>query len=318
MKRTHTVDWIPWLLEQTGAKELVDSTLIQNLWGGYGELLRLRLRGGQIPSVILKWVFPPREGAQSFSDRRKKRSYQVEQTWYEAGAPLCDSNCRVARCLGRKVSGETSLLLLEDLNNAGFFSDPNPCEERVHQGLTWLAHFHSRFLGASVPGLWEFGSYWHLDTRPQEWEHMPSGPLKEMASALDLRLKQARFQTLLHGDAKPPNFCWDQRGRAAAVDFQYVGGGCGIRDVALFMGRSLGAENPEERADLLLAVYFAALRKAMTQDGHQAYNDSLEVEWRELYAVAWSDYARFGLGWGASPVLSAYSQRQVTLALGQL
>jgi len=34
--------------------------------------------------------------------------------------------------------------------------------------LTWLAQFHATFLGSAAEGLWECGTYWHLETRPDE------------------------------------------------------------------------------------------------------------------------------------------------------
>ncbi len=144
---------------------------------------------------------------------------------------------------------------------------------------------------------------------------MPSGPLKESAQALDSLLKNARYQTLLHGDAKPPNFCWNAQGLAAAVDFQYIGPGCGIRDVALFISRSLTGDKPEEAVERFLSFYFEALDQAIRQDGHKVDTGELEKEWRQLYSVAWADYARFRLGWTKSPTLSPYCQRQVVLAM---
>lgn len=302
-------------MEKTGAKSIPESVALQTLWGGYGELLRVSLEGAEFGSVILKWVVLPASKAETLSYRRKKRSYEVEQAWYNGAARACDDLCRVARCLGIEHFQKTSFLLLEDLNTAGYFPDHSPSINRFHSGLNWLAHFHARFLGTQRSELWPCGTYWHLDTRPQEWEKMPEGPLKDSARALDLRLKGAEFQTLVHGDAKPPNFCWNAQDQAAAVDFQYVGHGCGIRDVALFIGRALGSAEPDARAEELLNVYFKTLRQALGQHAHNIDLDALEREWRELYPVAWSDYARFGLGWGRSPVLSPYSKRQIERAL---
>ncbi|MEM9024521.1 MAG: choline kinase, partial [Bacteroidota bacterium] len=35
---------------------------IQQLWSGYGQLLRVNLVGASVPSVIVKRIFPPQTG----------------------------------------------------------------------------------------------------------------------------------------------------------------------------------------------------------------------------------------------------------------
>ena len=303
MVTQQTLDWV---FSRTGTQSLEGSTLLQNLWGGYGELWRLGLRGGSVDSVILKVVIPPEAAESSVSDRRKRGSYEVERAWYQQGSRLCSDDCRVAGCYGVKAP----LLLLEDLGTAGFHPGRPP---NIRAGLSWLAHFHARFLGPSTPGLWGQGSYWHLETRQEEWQRMPAGPLKESAAAVDRCLRQARYQTLLHGDSKPANFCWSANGQAAAVDFQYVGPGCGIRDVAYFLDCCLSYTGSENQTESWLDVYFEILEQALRREGHSA--DGLEAEWRALFPVAWTDYCRFMQGWGRSSTLSTFSQKQLARAL---
>lgn len=281
-----------WVLRHTGARAVTSVSLIQELWGGCGQLLRVHLHDSS--SVVLKHVEPP--AGTSAGDQRKRHSYEVEWHWYRGPAQRCDESCRVARCL----AAEGPYLLLEDLIHAGFERIRPPREEHVKQGLRWLAHFHARFLGERPAGLWEEGTYWHLATRQDEWRRMPAGPLKDHAEELDRRLREARFQTVVHGDAKPSNFLWGTQA-AAAVDFQYVGVGCGIRDVAYFLD-CCSAHGPE-----WLDLYFETLQAG----------PELEREWRALFPVAWSDYARFYQGWAGSSKLDAFSQRQLELALGR-
>ena len=303
MVTQQTLDWV---FSRTGTQSLDGCTLLQNLWGGYGELWRLGLRGGSVDSVILKVVIPPEAAKSSVSDRRKRVSYEVERAWYQQGSRLCSDDSRVAGCYGV----EAPFLLLEDLGTAGFHPGRPP---NIRAGLSWLAHFHARFLGLSLPGLWGQGSYWHLETRQEEWQRMPAGPLKESAAAVDRYLRQARYQTLLHGDSKPANFCWNASGQAAAVDFQYVGPGCGIRDVAYFLDCCLSYTGSENKVESWLDYYFEILEQALRRYGHQA--DGLEAEWRALFPVAWTDYARFMQGWGRPSALSAFSQKQLKRAL---
>lgn len=288
-----------WVLRQTGARALTEVTRLQELWGGYGELLRLRFEGA--PSAILKRIAPPEGARQSVSGRRKRRSYEVELNWYQEGARRCDSDCRVAACLAVE---RPSLLLLEDLQNAGFH--PRGRQGDLRAGLRWLAHFHARFLDSVPEGLWEQGTYWHLETRREEWQRMPPSVLKDAAEAWDRRLRAARFQTLLHGDAKPANFLWTADGRAAAVDFQYTGPGAGIRDVAYFLDCCVGEDSPEDWLDF----YFGELRHAVGSELNE-----LEAEWRSLFPVAWSDFCRFEQGWRGSFPLGPYSRRQIEKAL---
>ena len=305
-----------WVLQKTGATQIISFHLVQALWNGYGQLIRLGLRGGSKDSDILKLVQPPRLTEQTPSDKRKRRSYEVEMNWYGSGAKLCDDDsCRVAHCFAAEVVDEEALILLEDLAAAGFVCGSVPGIEETKSGLRWLANFHARFLGPKPEGLWEQGTYWHLATREEEWHKMPECALKEEAKALDGLLRGARYQSLVHGDAKPPNFCWNPNRQAAAFDFQYVGLGCGIRDVALFLDRCLGKEGCRKSDQEWLDKYFEYLRDAVSTLEPKLDFSDLEQEWRTLFPVAWSDYNRFKLGWGAPPELDPYSEHQLRLAL---
>jgi aminoglycoside phosphotransferase (APT) family kinase protein len=111
-------------------------------------------------------------------------------------------------------------------------------------------------------------------------------------------LKQAPFQTIVHGDAKLANFCFSPDGsEVAAVDFQYVGGGCGMKDVAYFIGSCLDEDECEKMESELLDIYFKALKKSLLI--HHPLLDAEQVEqvWRPLYPVAWTDFYRFLQGW---------------------
>ncbi len=307
------VEWENWLLRQSGARSITGTTLIQSLWGGYGQLLRVNLTGGPFESVILKRMVPP-DRARDIGDQRKRRSYQVEQAWYLGRSKECDDGCRVAKCLGTQQLKNSSLLLLEDLNCAGFFPMRPPNRDQIGSMLCWLACFHARFFQERPAELWKQGGYWHLDTRPSEYANMPSGILKEKAAAIDRKLKNARYQTILHGDPKPANFCWNARGDAAAVDFQYVGAGCGIRDVAYVLDCWLEESGKPSQADEWLELYFTTLKTSLKRH-HNADCEEIESEWRQLFPVAWADFSRFLQGWGNSGQLGRYSQQQLNQAL---
>ena len=110
----------------TGSTALRPRGRVQSLWSGYGSIDRIGLDGTDVPSVIVKRVQPgrgghPRGWNTDFSHRRKLKSYQVETHWYgrqrERGEP---GLARMPECIGAKVEGDEVLLVLEDLDAAGF------------------------------------------------------------------------------------------------------------------------------------------------------------------------------------------------------
>ncbi|HEX6277446.1 MAG TPA: phosphotransferase, partial [Polyangiaceae bacterium] len=167
----------------------------------------------------------------------------------------------------------------------------------------WLAAFHATFLGEPPESLWKVGTYWHLATRPDELSALAAPALRRAAPVLDERLNRARHRTLVHGDAKLQNFCFAPGGSAvAAVDFQYVGGGVGVKDLAYFLTSSVSPRDLERDAESYLDDYFRALRTALEKRqgarGQPGFDAALvEAEWRELYPLACADFYRFYLGW---------------------
>ncbi|MBX3198333.1 MAG: phosphotransferase [Labilithrix sp.] len=311
-----------WIAEVTGARDVRRGERIQSLWSGYGELLRVRLAGVEATTAVLKWVKPParppRGAKADASHARKCRSYDVEIAWYRTLAARCDDSCRVPALLGSRVADGEWLFLLEDLDAAGF-----PERRRSATGveldvcLAWLAAFHARFLGTAPAGLWKRGTYWHLATRPDELAAIDDDALREAAPVLDRRLRSCVYATLVHGDAKLANFCFARGGRAAAaVDFQYVGGGAGIQDVAYLLCGHFGDEGRERR---LLDAYFRHLRAAVALRAEPVDMDALEAEWRALYPIACADFYRFLAGWSKTHWRSdAYGQRLVREVLRAL
>lgn len=147
-------------------------------------------------------------------------------------------------------------------------------------------------------GLWETGTYWHLDTRPDELGQMSHTKLKRAAQRIDEVLKCCKFQTIVHGDAKLANFCFSAEGdKVAAVDFQYVGGGCGMKDVAYFLGSCLDNDELQAYESELLSFYFMELKVVLKKLGSEVLFEELEEEWREMYPFACADFMRFLLGW---------------------
>ncbi|AQS36078.1 protein of unknown function (DUF227) [Shewanella psychrophila] len=303
---------------------------IQTLWSGYGEIVRYRLEGQACPaSIIVKSIRPPKQTQHprgwntSASHQRKLLSYRVEANWYHTWSKVCDEGSRVPSCYGlssydridaRVTSYDANsqcfnddnaaIILLSDLDAEGFPLRHNRLTiEQAKVCIEWLACFHGYFMEESPleswpEGLWKTGCYWHLATRKDEYRAMPESSIKQAAHKLDTLLSQIRFKTLVHGDAKVANFCFSEDSlRVAAVDFQYVGGGCGMRDLVYFLGSCLSEEECKQHHASLTRFYFCKLDQALINIGSAISSRDVELEWQPLFAIAWADFHRFILGW---------------------
>lgn len=305
---------------------------IQTLWSGYGSIKRVWLDENRERSVIVKHVelpdevVHPRGWNTNLSHQRKVRSYQVESTWYESFSSKCDKTCRVPECLELRASENEFYMVLEDLDAAGFnVRHDSLSPEEMLVCLDWLAHFHATFMNSSPTlkdkdSLWPVGTYWHLDTRPDELAALDDLPLKKAAQAIDQKLSNARYQSFVHGDAKLANFCFADNGKSvSAVDFQYVGGGCGMKDVAYFIGSCLYEDDCEQYEDYLLNYYFRSLESALKQKQSQLDAHAIEKEWRSLFPFAWADFHRFVKGWNPGHwKINAYSERMTQKVITEL
>ena len=306
------------VLECARANTYISKETIQSLWSGYGKIERWRLSGSEYKQVITKQVIPgvgdhPRGWNTDLSHQRKLNSYQVETNWYEF---ILNRNkpslARVPHCLGTKKVGDQVLLVLEDLDSSGFAGRRNLINAQEWQACVhWLASFHLENMNQSTEGLWESGTYWHLQTRPDELARLDDANLREAAPKIDQKLKDTKYQTLVHGDAKLANFCFNQEGtEVAAVDFQYIGGGCGMKDLAYFVGSCFREEEAERIEKEVVDFYFSGMRELNQKLGAPISVDQLEMDWRPLYRVAWADFHRFMKGWSPGHwKLSDYSER---------
>ena len=300
---------------------------IQTLWSGYGKIMRYGINGGDRNSVVIKYVklpdqsLHPRGWNTDISHQRKIRSYQVETNWYQNWAELCDESCPIPHCLVLESSKDEFLMVLEDLDASGFpIRKDSASMIEMQACLKWLASLHAIFMGKEPAGLWPVGTYWHLDTRPDELEVMKDFALKQAATRIDQKLRASPYQTFVHGDAKLANFCFSSDGnQVAAVDFQYVGGGCGIKDVAYFIGSCLHEEDCERYEEELLDWYFTHLKEALVKRKSPINHADIEEDWRALFPVAWADFHRFMKGWSIGHwKIHGYSERITRKVIAQL
>lgn len=301
------------ILKVTGASSLIEKEVIQELWSGYGQIIRVELKNASVESVVVKHVqLPinknhPHGWNTNIGHQRKLKSYQVETAWYHQYSE--HSIARLPKCLALETKDDEVLMVLEDLNEVGYSLRKDTVTwKEILSCLKWLAEFHASYLGQNPTNLWEIGTYWHLKTRPQELEELSDAKLKEKAFLIDDKLNQCKYKTFVHGDAKLANFCFSKDGEVAGVDFQYVGGGCGMKDIAYFIGSCLNEKDCERLEEKILDTYFEYLQNSLEEK-----NEALEIEWRSLYRVAWADFHRFLKGWSPGHwKINSYSER-VTL-----
>ena len=276
--------------------------IIQSLWGGYGELVRLRFDEKSIIVKHVKLPKPsnhPRGWNTDLSHQRKLHSYQVEVSWYKEFTKEVDERCRVPKGLKTFQTENEWLIVMEDLAGVGFkHTTSHAYKSHLRSCITWLANFHAKYLHTKSELLWEIGTYWHLDTRPDEFELLEDKELKEFAKIIDEKLNQTKYQTIVHGDAKLANFCFDVHGiSCAAVDFQYIGHGCGMKDLAYFMSSAIEPEVSHKMEEWVLDIYFEELKEALKYYHPELECSDIEEEWRPLFAVSWADFQRFIKGW---------------------
>jgi hypothetical protein len=317
------------LCQILNASAVLEMQTIQRLWSDCGQVARVRWvakedDAGALPGVaVIKHVKMPRRidhprgWNTDRSIRRKVRSYEVETQWYREFSERCGSACRVPGYMGQASWGDERLLVLEDIDASGFGRRvTDATEQQLIACIQWLAAFHAAFMGQRPDGLWEKGTYWHLETRPDEFARLQDGALKRAAEQIDAELDASPYQTLVHGDAKLANFCFSADSHVAAVDFQYVGAGCGIKDLAYLIGGCLDSAACFDQADHLLDTYFAALNSALSERGNSVDTVGLETDWRRLYPYAWADFHRFLLGWSPGHwKISAYSEHMTQQVL---
>ena len=112
------------ILQAMDATAILSTEIIQDLWSGYGNILRVLLEGSSHKSIVVKHVQTqkanqhPRGWNGNIGHQRKIKSYEVETAWYEIYSEY--SQARVPKCYAiEKWEGEV-LVLLEDLDEAGF------------------------------------------------------------------------------------------------------------------------------------------------------------------------------------------------------
>lgn len=291
----------------------VKQTTLFRLWAGMGYIYELSLLRGKYRFIVKRIMVSPTSGGRhqrlSFGDERKARSYQVEANFYQNVAPLLlrkgiripqplhierDTACRKVTICMSKVEGRV----------AGGLSNM----EENKAALRWLAAFHAATWSYKDDDIYSAGlqptaSYWHLDTRPEEYESMSKtgweGRLRRAARSIDSRLKRDKMQCLCHGDAKDANMIWPQRASSEELsvvfcDFQYCGKGPPTVDLAYFL--CVAAADVEKTENYLIEYYYEQLSGQLMSLAVNAIPSLQEIH--ESLLIAYCDFSRFMCGWG--------------------
>ena len=213
-----------------------------------------RLR--QIKAKAKAKVIPAlKHSRRSIGDERKAYSYWIEANYYQTLAPTLIEKYDLAipityhieldgsfddgdvansdnEVVGKDQTITICMSLLDGSPSTNRYST-----NHIHATLTWLATLHAGTWGTKVDtyvqtkAVQPIGSYWHLDTRPDEHESMSrhgwEGRLKLAARAIHERLRRDSMQCCIHGDAKDANMLFqkmDGGGISVSMyDFQYCG-----------------------------------------------------------------------------------------------
>jgi Ecdysteroid kinase-like family len=276
---------------------------ICRLWAGMGFIYKISIDDSEV--LVVKHVAPPSSGEQSFGDQRKSHSYQVEANFYEHVAPEVSSivEMPIPFFVERGPGNKEITVCMSMLHGSWIETSSAP---DVHGTLRWLAHFHASYWGDDAisellkkANLQKTGSYWHLDTRPEEHEGMSNrglqGRLKRAARAIDECLKRDPMQCLIHGDPKEANVMRLENGsgsRIAMYDFQYCGKGTPTRDLAYFLCSSCPAAQESE----LVNYYYEQLTNELLRQGNKTPPDLQHFQ--KSLELAFCDFDRFLCGWG--------------------
>lgn len=270
-----------------------DVTKLCSLWSGMGSIYRVDHR------LIVKHVAAPRN-VTSFGDIRKQASYQMEANFYENVASsllskgvMVPTPLLVKRDAGKKQN--EIVIVMSYIQKCSIdVSEPS----NMNLVLSWLAKFHASYWGISEEttatlGLQQIGSYWHLETRPDEHQTMPNngweGRLKLAAAAIDSRLKRDEFQCIIHGDAKDANILCESDS-VFFCDFQYCGRGVPAKDLVYFFCSSACPDNETDA----LKFYLGELKANLPASAKVPMLDEVQA----MMDLAYCDYFRFMSGWG--------------------
>ena len=277
--------------------------------------------------IIKHIVLPKNSSKQSLSDQRKTDSYYVEANFYESLAPLLISKYNVTvpipyfierpstnvEASATKNISKTNEIVIAMSYVENDRTNTFTMKQQRDTVLTWLANFHAVFWGTEnadeavrTYGLQPEGTYWYLNTRPDEHVAMPHtgwmGRLKMAARAIaDYLQHRDTYQCILHGDAKEANIIYstkpsgknsDANCVATFCDFQYCGKGSLTKDLVYYLMRF--DDKDDDNMDDAMEFYLEQLSKRLPPNVTAPTLEDLQIS----LSLAYCDLYRFMIGWG--------------------
>ena len=250
--------------------------------GFLGDVGRIRLSwdpaGAGPESVIVKF---PTLRVSNLETGKGLLAYEREMRFYQNFSVDCPLS-PPAFYGGSDVSGEGDyLLLMEDLESFRFVSQLEGLSvQDASACMAGLARMHAYYWEKPeldvVDSLYQFSDWadiyapiiatgWPLfqkdfgDLIPPEMLPMYE-PGNAAAGAIFRYFSERRPKTLLHGDARIENFCFDaSSGAARAYDWQLAAAGPGIYDVMYSFANSVAPDTLFEQGESMLRDYHAGL-----------------------------------------------------------
>ncbi|GAX16171.1 hypothetical protein FisN_3Hh348 [Fistulifera solaris] len=278
-------------------------------------------------SFVVKWVRLPDDKSEKTMTRRE--SYAVERRFYENAAiqeRLRNAALTIPKVLASD-RGSSFCILMNDLT-ANYPRHPDRMSLPEAAGaLRWIATFHACFWGDSFPHvLWDRGAFWtqtcsvqgiavawvathqfieskysqYVTSRTRTVGHRLQTAGPAIAHFLTEYAHNRNYRTVIHGDYKAANLFFDAE-NAAAIDFQYAGGGVGAEDVAYLIypdafGDWFGHE------EMLLQIYHETLVTQLVLQRKGGPSTLPFETFLKFYELARLDMTRHWLcqGWIAS------------------
>ena len=273
-------------------------------------------------------------------DERKAESYIIEANFYKHLAPTLIKEYGLMMPMPYHVEqdddddGVTICMSYLEGMPPKFSLNRN---DNVYSVLTWLATLHAATWSTVIDHthliecriIQTIGSYWHLDTRPNEHANMSTrgweGRLKLAACAINERLRRDNMQCCIHGDVKEANMLFIRNhgkkgdvssssnggrsdgGIVGMYDFQYCGRAPPTVDLAYFFCVSsvqqTTTNNYREYKQYYHQQILSKLKLKCCDKSHQSVQQLPTLdELEDSLELAFSDFQRFlcGLGqWGS-------------------